>query len=357
MKNSSARILHCMHTEKFIDPFIDFMERNFPVSDHKYLIRENPNYKVRNRSNAILIPRRSSALEIILTYAIEMNRAEKIFLHSIIHRGLMLQFFLQPWLMRKTYLLMWGNELYYHLRRANGWKGSVQSYLLSWIIRKSSVLVTFLDGDYEKAVSWFGAKGKYGKCILYPSNLVPEIVFEVKKYPKPLVLLVGNSATATNRHEVLFENLKKVWAPGTKIYCPLSYGDPEYGNKIEKMGKNLFGSDFQPLRKFLAIQDYNKILDSVDVVIFGHNRAQAMGNLVSLIAMRKKVYLNPETSQWALMKSLGVMVYDVNDLSDIERMDEDVLSKNSEMIRLFFSEKNLADQYRRLFEINKPNLI
>jgi len=352
VKTRAPRILHCMHAEKFIDPFIDFMERNFPTTDHKYLIREIPNYKVRNRPNTIFLPRRSSSLRRTMIYVTEMNRAEKIFLHSIIHRSLMFLLFLQPWLLRKTHLLMWGNELYYHLRRVEGWKGPIQQYLLSWIIRRSAVLVTFLDEDYKKAVSWFGAKGRYGECILYPSNLCPEMISKEKKSTDSLVLLLGNSATATNRHGAIFEGLKKVWVPGMKIYSPLSYGDAEYGDQVEKMGKDLFGSDFHPLRKFLPLKDYNEILESVDVVIFGHNRAQAMGNLVSLVAMKKKIYLNPETSQWALMRSLGVLVYDVNDLSDIAAMNEEALSRNSELIRAYFSEKNLADQYRCLFEPN-----
>lgn len=352
MNSSRARILHCMHAEKFIDPFIDFMERNFPITDHKYLIREIPTYKVRDRSNVKILPRRSSSLRRIIIYLVEMNRAEKIFLHSIIHRGLMLLLFLQPWLLRKTYLLMWGNELYYHLRRVDGWKGVVQQYLLSWIIKKAAVLVTFLDEDYQKAVTWFDAQGRYGRCILYPSNLCPEITRKEKINSVPLTLLVGNSATATNRHAAIFEDLKKVWVPGVRIYCPLSYGNVEYGDMIERLGVELFGSDFLPLRVFMPLQDYNEMLNSVDVVIFGHNRQQAMGNLVSLLAMKKKIYLNPETSQWALMKSLGVTVYDVNDLSDIESVDEKILFKNSELVKDYFSEKNLADQYCQLFSIS-----
>jgi hypothetical protein len=240
------------------------------------------------------------------------------------------------------------------LRRVEGWKGAVQQYLLSWIIRRSAVLVTFLDQDYEKAVSWFGAKGRYGRCILYPSNVCPEIAIQEKKNSVEMTILVGNSATATNRHESIFRDLKEVWTPGMRIYCPLSYGDPEYGNRVEQVGKDIFGSDFLPLRKFMPLHDYNRILNSVDVVVFGHNRAQAMGNLVSLIAMKKKIYLNPETSQWALMKSLGVVVNDVNDLSDIKSMNESDLCRNSEIISRYFSEKNLAEQYAYLFEAKDP---
>ena len=104
----------------------------------------------------------------------------------------------------------------------------------------------------------------------------------------------------------------------------------------------------------MPLHDYTRILNSVDVVVFGHNRAQAMGNLVSLIAMKKKIYLNPETSQWALMKSLGVVVHDVNDLSDIKSMNEDDLHRNSEIISQHFSEKNLVEQYAYLFEAKDP---
>lgn len=56
---------------------------------------------------------------------------------------------------------------------------------------------------------------------------------------------VGNSATLSNNHLDLFEILKNLTLPDNyKIYTPLSYGNNELANYIEKKGERLFWRPF-----------------------------------------------------------------------------------------------------------------
>lgn len=106
-------------------------------------------------------------------------------------------------------------------------------------------------------------------------------------------ILVGNSATPENNHieafHFIYENLN--WQM-RDIYCPLSYGDREYALKIKKYGEHLFGDRFKPLMTFLDKEIYNKIIASCEYVVMNHIRQQALGNIISAIALGKKIFLN-----------------------------------------------------------------
>lgn len=54
-------------------------------------------------------------------------------------------------------------------------------------------------------------------------------------------------------------------------------------------GINLFGDNFILLTEFLSPEEYAKILANVDVAIFAHRRQQALGNILALIYIGKKV--------------------------------------------------------------------
>jgi hypothetical protein len=293
--------------------------------------------------------RKGPRLAALIDYIVALNRAEKIFLHSVVYRKLMWLLCLQPWLFHKCHLLLWGNELYYHLRKAPGLRGWIHERLLARIIRKSAVLVTFLEGDVQRAREWFGAQGRMGECLLYPSNLCKPLPRKARPAGAPLTLMIGNSATATNQHEQVFEALAPHWQAGMRIYCPLSYGDAAYAERIARLGQERFGPDFIALRTFLSLDEYTRILNEVDVVLFGHNRAQAMGNLISLVSMAKKIYLTPGTSQWELFEHLGIQVYDIAHLQDLAHLDPEALERNAAIALERFSEARLAEQYRPLF--------
>ena len=65
-------------------------------------------------------------------------------------------------------------------------------------------------------------------------------------------ILVGNSATPENNHVEAFEFIQSnIDWQCRKIYCPLSYGDNNYANKIKNIGFELFGENFIPVMTVL----------------------------------------------------------------------------------------------------------
>ena len=48
----------------------------------------------------------------------------------------------------------------------------------------------------------------------------------------------------------------------------------------------------------MSFDDYNKYLASIDIAIFHHDRQQAMGNVIGLISLGKKVVLKDSISSY-----------------------------------------------------------
>jgi dTDP-N-acetylfucosamine:lipid II N-acetylfucosaminyltransferase len=67
------------------------------------------------------------------------------------------------------------------------------------------------------------------------------------------------------------------------------------------------------------------------------------------LGLGKKVYLNPETSQWNLFQNLGINVYSINGGIDLN-INAKELENNKKIVREWFSLENLKTQLKKLFE-------
>jgi len=101
-------IVHFCIPDKFIQPYIDFVENNF--ENHIFLVLENNSqYKIRLSHNIILIKNKWQ-LFYVLAY---FNFAKKIILHGLWDKKVNLLLLLQPWLLKKYYWIMWGKDFYF----------------------------------------------------------------------------------------------------------------------------------------------------------------------------------------------------------------------------------------------------
>lgn len=127
-------------------------------------------------------------------------------------------------------------------------------------------------------------------------------------------LLLGNSATPENNHLDTLRLLAGLVSPERKIICPLSYGTSEYGNAVAAMGKKEFGHQFVPLRKFVDATSYTEILKSCSIVAMNHLRQQALGNIIMMLWLGARVFVNHASPINAMMSRLGIDVYDIRSL-------------------------------------------
>lgn len=342
-----SKILHICLLDKFIPPFIDFVERNFDFDRHVFvLIGDIVKFPVQISSNIIHLNLDSRIQYFSLLR--EMHLAHKIILHSIFFREIVRLLSYTPWLLAKCYWVMWGADLYHYQLRSRDAGEDRYERIRARVIRKMGHFVTTVKGDYELAREWYGAHGEYHECLAYPSNLYKEHIVQTAN-GAGLCILLGNSADPSNNHDELFERLIPFKSENVLMYCPLSYGQPEYAKRIAELGKELFGNKFIPLLEFMPFEKYLALLGQIDIAVFAHKRQQALGNTITLLGLGKKVHMRSDVTPWALFDQLGVEVFEFRKF-DLSTLNDAVRKHNQARIKSHFSEATLVAQLHDIFE-------
>lgn len=337
-------ILHVATPNKFTVPFFLLVQQRITIKNHKIITLGDLN----EWPSEIVFPRYGgSLLKWMFNLFWQGLKAEKIILHGIFDPRLIILLFAQPWLLPKCYWVMLGADLYVYRDKKNlKWK--IKEFFRRPVIRRMGYLVTYIKGDYVLAQKWYGAIGQYYECLMYPSNVFEEFEFSPRG-GATINILVGNSAASSNRHLDAFEKLRAYRNEDINIYCPLSYGDKEYAESVISAGKEWFGDKFKPITYFMPFDQYQDFLGKIDIAIFNHGRQQAMGNLITLLGMGKRVYLRDCITSWDMFQDADVKVYNFSDF-DLELMDQDALGKNRLIIKRIFSEHNVIRQLKVMFE-------
>ncbi|GHD48886.1 4-alpha-L-fucosyltransferase glycosyl transferase group 56 [Marinobacter persicus] len=349
-------ILHIATVNKFMVPFISLINNEFPDQDHEFWLsgaRKLKSTPIERRKNIhfdkdTLGDRALSLIKLFLL----MNRAEKIILHGL-NRRVLNVLLVNPHLLKKCYWVIRGGDLYQYQSPKPKVSQKIKELKRSFIIKRLGHIVTYIPGDVELARKWYGATGKYHECLIYISNVVDfDIVPESPKIQNPdskIKILLGNSADPSNNHIEALERLLPYKEHDIKIYCPLSYGDQSYAQKVIDSGHNHFGDKFVPLTSFLAFDKYVEFLKSIDIAIFNHHRQQAMGNTITLLAMGKRVFLRSDVTQWKMLENLGFTLGDSADIT-LRPFDNSKIYENSRIARENFSRRTLVRQLTKIFE-------
>ncbi|WP_175547605.1 TDP-N-acetylfucosamine:lipid II N-acetylfucosaminyltransferase [Marinobacter antarcticus] len=345
---SEPKVLHICRAEKFIPPFIDLVQANFDPALHEFVIfGDHKKFSSEGRSSVHRVEKGfagKTAAKVRLI--VQMHRADRIILHGLFTRAVIKMLFFMPWLLKKTYWVIWGNDLYG--KREAGSKPGLKDFSRRFVIRHLGHLVTYVPGDIELAREWYGAGGQVHSCLMYTSNLFsdPGVGERTTDFVE---IQVGNSADPSNNHLEVFEKLASLSADNFRVLVPLSYGNQQHALRVISEGKKLFGDRFVPLIDFLPLAQYQEFLATIDIAIFNHKRQQGLGNLISLLGMGKKVYLRRGISTTSLLDSLEIEWFDVEniDLSPIPELSKE---GNVRRVRQVFSKPNLIAQLDDLFK-------
>jgi dTDP-N-acetylfucosamine:lipid II N-acetylfucosaminyltransferase len=128
-------------------------------------------------------------------------------------------------------------------------------------------------------------------------------------------MLIGNSATASNNHLDLMALLRARTGDTMKLVVPLSYGNGEYRERIRQDGQAWFGTRFEALTGWMAIDAYNQRISGCGYVVMNHRRQQAVGNIGAALYKGATVYLRPENPLFDFYRGLGLHLRSVEDLS------------------------------------------
>lgn len=345
---SRGQVLHVGVLDKFISPFIDFLAARPGFDRHSFFFYgEAGRYRIEPRPNVVSMAGSLARLVAIVTLVRMVYRADKIIVHGLFDIKLIVFLFLQPWLLKRCYWVIWGGDLYGYLSRQHGWRWKRNEIFRRFVIRRVGHLVTYIRGDVELARKWYGATGTYHECIMYPSNVF-QGGREEDAHKGTINIQVGNSAKASNNHLEILKALEKYKDEDVRIFVPLSYGDKAYASWLIGEGARMFGEKFVGVTGFMPLEEYMGFLRAIDIAIFNHKRQQGMGNIISLLGMGKKVCIREDTSPWEMFRELGISVSSTSNIS-LERMGVDEGRANREKIEAVFSLDQLGRQWEKVF--------
>lgn len=333
----------------FRETYISFLKRCFHSHDHTYFVWNTwggISYLCNGAYKKCSIAELENA----------MNDASKILLHSIVNPALVIFFAFQSQLLGKCYWVIWGGDLHFHVIAHTKVKWRFLELIRQRLIRRLAGVCTLLDGDYDLLKEWYTTSAKHFD-VLYPADKdiydkLSTMAGEGESHSHTRKILLGNSATPSNRHKEVIDILYARHCVFDELICPLSYGDRQYGEMVEQYGTERFGDKFIPLKHKLQLKDYISLLNTVDVGIFNNNRQQALGNIAYLTLLNKKIYLDDgydifkhlvfkEHYHYYPISSIDNKIFDFN---------EEEIKANREKMLLRLSECNVAGVWSKVFQ-------
>ncbi len=136
-----------MHNQKFIMPFIDFVNAHFNQNTQLFVIVGGPSeseYPIIRYDNVLVLDRAVLRYWNILKYFKILNnillKSDRIVLHSLYFPKIIQFLFLNQNFLKKCYWIMWGGDFYFPDK---------QGIIKKYIIKNIKYLVTYNTGDYE----------------------------------------------------------------------------------------------------------------------------------------------------------------------------------------------------------------
>jgi hypothetical protein len=245
---------------------------------------------------------------------------------------------------------LWGIDLYRREQGKKNLKWHTRELLRGRVIKNLGAVTTTVPGDFRFVQQWYGTGAVYYENLMYPSHVNRDIGKKIIKDTSMLNIQIGNSASPTNNHKEIIDKLSNDRANDFKVYCPLSYGNESYKSEIIGYGYSKLGEKFVPMTEFIGFDEYTAYLNEIDIAIMNHDRQQAMGNIIALLGMGKKVYIRSDITPWRYFEEKGIKLFD--SLGDIELkpIEHEIALQNISKVEQFFTKERLKKNWDAVFE-------
>lgn len=167
-------------------------------------------------------------------------------------------------------------------------------------------------------------------------------------------ILLGNSATYSCNHIEGIDLLSTLNIKNENLIIPLSYGNKKYAEIIKEYtiknysGKTIFLEDYMPF------DEYSKLISSCSHVVMPHKRQQALGNILILLYLGAKIFLDRENPIYSFMKKQGVIIYSLDDMTNLEfesTLTDEQVSINQKILSKNWSKKVILEKTNELIRV------
>lgn len=292
--------LHVMPKEKFTYGFIEFTFATFPEVNIKFVVYGDDDaqgYELYVDHRVVSVPSAKAVFEDEVS--LRLLRDSNVVILNWVNMSLLPSMWHY---LPKTHLLFWGGD--YSPYVDTGWKGLphfLKRRLLQACIGRSRGMIGLTPGDLRKIETISNPDSSRHVCELgyLASRYDADIVLIDRRAPFPVNILLGNSATPTNRHKSALDALSRFAEEDIKIYAPLSYGDDAYREEVIRYGHELFGDKFVPVTEFMERAEYISFLSKISIGVFNYDRQQGLGNIHLLMRLGAKVFLSQDSGMLA----------------------------------------------------------
>jgi dTDP-N-acetylfucosamine:lipid II N-acetylfucosaminyltransferase len=376
MNERKFSILHIASDEKFIDAANYIFEKAFPQSNDFIITHPRFNRKLTfvKKGENIEILYYGRNLVRVLTERVQKYNC--IILHGITELNSTV--FLASKVKNKFIGIFWGAELYTQenfpekslvgeltasikLNEPDKLKERIKKIISQFIYNKPLIIkdatksaayeLVYFGVPYEEEFDFLKEKKLISaNCRLIPFTYYP-LEFIMRGNDLSIItgndIFLGNSASFTNNHLEAFQILKQMNIGNRKIVVPLSYGNSLYAEYIQKEGSKLFNAGFKPLRTFMPLNEYTRELQSCGITIMNHFRQQAVGNILTMLWLGSKVYLNESNTVFHFLRRIGVKIFSIEkDLTKenpyaLSNLSKNEMEQNRLILKKTISEENI----------------
>ena len=315
-------VTHFIVQEKFTSAYINFFKVCMSEYDNRFIIKEikNSDY-ILNLINEEKVYKIKDGKTIRFQKKVtrSLEESDKIIISGA--SAWEIGFSILPLkYIKKTVIQFWGADFYNFKLSTRSLKKILKRDIAFYLFRNVSSLVFLISGEYEKFVEITSISKNYmiAPMPFDPLNHVDYSLYRGRSNESPyLNIMVGNSATKNNCHIDAFRKLTRF--TNIRVYCPLSYGEREYKHEVIKTGKELFGENFIPIQQYMNQTEYLDFLSTMDIGVFNNDRQQAMGNILLLLGLGKKIFLRTSTSMWSDFFSQGYVIFPIDELESVTK--------------------------------------
>lgn len=320
------KIVHIVSRDKFTNGYINFFEDRINHTSKYVIIRDRKDIDVKideRRTRCIYFIRSYSTLRFNNKIMSLLKDSDLIIVSGLFEMNYGVAFLPQK-CMDKLYIQVWGREFYgIEKKSIIHFRYNISKYCKLSTFKRCQGIIFLIDGEDSKFTNITGIVPNYyiapmpeDYLDLENADCISLKLMRENNNGGIIKILLGNSATKSNRHIESLEFLSKFKNYSMEVYVPLSYGDDEYRKKLIDFGYLKLGRKFKPILRYMDPAEYNDFLKTIDIGFFNNNRQQAMGNINRLLLTGAKVYLRKETSMWNHYISKGFNIFAIEDLTE-----------------------------------------
>lgn len=341
-ENKKIKFLHIIRPNiELASPIISLIEKNYKSCEHRFLINRRVPFKLYSEffkfNNVDLFLIGNTRIQRILYLYKRLSHAEHIIWHGLyagygnsifsVKELIFLTFFHK--ILYKVAWVGWGIDLYNwkcNFDKANcilKYKIKFLNFLSEYLRKSIDYYISIFLPDGESFKSQFG-RNKIIFDGTYANPQFSEILELTRpklsnKKNKPIRIMVGHSGNKWNNHKKILNMLTQFRYENIRIYLVISTGvDNLYKKNVEVYSKKLFGKKAIPIKSKMPLEKYIQFLWKMDIAIFDFKQQAALGNIMNLLYMGKKIFLPSDNIMYAFLKKQGVYIFDTNSIANLD---------------------------------------